>query len=259
MVSWRAKQQFKFFSFIAGAVLLVLGAGLFFIFSRPGTCSDGKQNNGELGVDCGGSCARLCPFEVSDVIVHWARSFPAREGFYDAAAFLENPNFSAGVKKFAYTFNLYDAKNILVGTREGITFLNPGEHFVVYENGIKAEAGSRAPQRTFFEAKEEPLWETAVPLREKSIIVRETRFEASRDGGLPRVVTVLVNQSTSDFGDIEVVALLFDADENVTDASKTVVSRLDAGETRKVTLLLSPILGDAPARMEVFPHWDMFE
>src|SRR3989344_2585469 len=117
-MSWRAKQQFKYFSFIAGAVLLILGAVLFFIFTRPGTCSDGKQNNGELGVDCGGSCARLCPFEISDVIVHWARAFPAREGFYDAVASIENPNFNAGVKDFTYTFKLYDVKNIIVGTRE---------------------------------------------------------------------------------------------------------------------------------------------
>ena len=257
-MSWRAKQQFKYFSFIVGAVLLVLSAGLLFIFSRPGTCSDGKQNNGELGIDCGGSCTRLCPSEVSDVIVHWARSFPARDGFYDAVAFVENPNFNAGVKKFSYTFKLYDAKNILVGTREGSTFLNPGDRFLVYENGIKAEGGSRMPQRTFFEAEGDLVWENAVSSRENEVVVRETRFEAARVGGLPRVVTLLTNQGTRDIRDLEVVVLLFDEEENVIEASKTIAGSLDAGEAKGVTLLLSPGTRDAPARMEVFPHWDMF-
>ncbi|MBI3074722.1 MAG: hypothetical protein HYY92_00715, partial [Parcubacteria group bacterium] len=225
----------------------------------PGTCSDGKQNNGELGVDCGGSCARLCPFEVADVIVHWARAFPARDGFYDAVASIENPNFNAGVKNFAYTFKLYDAKNILVGIREGSTFLNPGERFVVYENGIKAEGGSRAPQRTFFEARGELLWESATPLQENKLVVRGVRFEAARDGGIPRVVTELTNQSTADMKDLSVVALLFDAEGNVIDASKTVVSGLAAGEAKNVTLLLSSGLRDAPSRIEVVPHRNQFE
>lgn len=259
MLSWRSAQQFKYFSSIAGIVLLVLGAGLLFIFTRPGTCSDGKQNNGELGIDCGGTCLRLCSSEVSNVIVHWTRSFPAREGFYDAVAFLENPNFDAGIKKFSYTFKLYDAKNILVGTRGGNTFLNPGDRFLVYENGIKAEGGPRTPQRTFLEVEEDLLWEKAAPLRENNIIVRETRFEAPRDGGLSRVVAVLTNQGTLDLKDIEVVALLSDAEDNVVDASKTVVGSLGQGETKSITLLLSSGLREAPARIEVFPHRNMFD
>lgn len=254
MLSWRAKQQFKYFSFVAGVALLILGAGFFFIFTRPGTCSDGKQNNGELGIDCGGACPRLCPFEVSDVIVHWSRTFPAREGSYDAVAFLENPNFNAGVKKFSYALKLYDAKNILVGARMGSTFLNPGERFVIYEDGIRVEGGAGIPQRAFFEADEEIYWESVAPLREKDIIVSETRFEAPHDGGLPRVTALFTNQSTSDFKDIEAVVLLLDAEGNARDVSKTIISRLDAGEAKSVVFLLSKSIREAPARIEIYPH-----
>ena len=143
MASWRSTQQLKYFSFVLGIALIIASIGLIFIFNRPGTCSDGKQNNGELGVDCGGSCARLCSFEVSELVTHWARSFPVREDRYDAVAFLENPNFNAGVKKLAYTFKLYDAKNVLTGSREGNTYVNPGEKFVIYENGIEAGVTGR--------------------------------------------------------------------------------------------------------------------
>src|SRR3989344_1981077 len=164
MISWRGRQQLKYLSLLSGVVLLVIGAGVFFFLNRPGTCFDRKQNEGEVGVDCGRSCLRLCPFEVSGVITHWARALPAREGIYDVVAFLENPNVGAGAREFRYTFKLYDAHNALIGEREGKTFLNPKERFAVYESSIVASAS--APQKTFFEITGDLFWENVSPPKE---------------------------------------------------------------------------------------------
>lgn len=258
MIPWRSRQQFKYF-FLVSTLLLIAGvAGLFFYANTPGSCSDGTQNNDELGVDCGGSCARLCASEVSAVITHWARAFPVRDALYDAAALIENPNFDAGVRAVSYSFKLYDAKNLLVGERTGKTYLNPGERFVLYENGISARSGANAPQRTFFEFTGEIVWETTDAPREQEVISRDTGFFPAPPPGAPKVTTTLVNRSAKDLENLEVVALLFDAEENVSDISKTTVLRLAAGETQSVTLLLSPDSA-APARIEIFPHRNMFE
>lgn len=259
MVSWRERQQLKYFSLLFGLALIVIGAGVFFFLNRPGTCFDGKQTNGELGIDCGGSCARLCLFEVSEVITHWARSFPSREGTYDAVAFLENPNVGAGVKEFRYVFKLYDARNVLTGEREGKTFLNPKERFAVYESGIAVGAGAHSPQRTFFEIPEELSWESISPPQEIEFVARDTLYEEASGGGAPRVVTTLVNRALVKVNDLEVVALLVDDEENLIDAAKTEISRLAPNETKLLTFLLSPLLREAPKRIDIFPRRNMFK
>ena len=260
MIPWRSRQQFKYF-FLVSTLLLIAGvAGLFFYANTPGSCSDGTQNNGELGVDCGGSCARPCPFQVSDVVSYWARAFPVREGVADAVALLSNPNFNAGARKLSYSFKLYDANNVLSGERAGTTFINPGEQFVIYESGIRVGSGAEAPQRAFFDfrAKDIP-WETAVAAAESELLARDTRFEPAREGGAPKVVTTLVNRALVDADGIEVVALLYGAEENVIDASKTTVSSLAAGEAKTITLLLSPGFSGTPARIDIFPRRNMFD
>ncbi len=257
MISWRGRQQLKYFSLLLGVAFVALGTGVFFFLNRPGSCFDGKKNDDELGVDCGGSCARLCPFEVSDVITHWARAFSSRAGTYDAVAFLENPNIGAGVREFRYVFKLYDAHNILTGEREGTTFLNPKDRFAVYEDGIVVGTGTNAPQRTFFEIQEDLLWESVSVPREVEYITRETVFEEARDGTMPKIKTTLVSRATGDARDLEVVALLFDDEENLIDAAKTEVPRLAAGETKSITFLLSSALREAPKRIDIFPRRNM--
>ena len=266
MISWRSRQQFKYFLFLIILALVGAGIGAYFFLNRPGSCFDGVQNNGELGVDCGGSCARLCPFEVSEVITHWVRVFPARvsggESVYDAAAFLENPNFDAEVKNVSYTFTLYDAKNVLSGTRKGSTFLAPGDRFVLYENGIPAGSGTHAPQRALLEI-ENLRWERVLKSTESDMPARDelvtdgARFESAPAGSAPKVFATITNRSLRDVRDIEVVAVLSGVDDNVIDASKTTISRLGAGESKTVTLLLSLTLREIPARIEVFPHWSV--
>ena len=261
MSSWRTKQQFKYLIFVVGIVLTIIAVILFFSLNRPGSCFDGVKNNDETGIDCGGSCSRICPFEVSEIVVNWSRALKVREGVYDVAAFLENPNFDAGIKKVSYSFKLYDAKNVLTGEREGSTYINPGERFVIYESGIETGVGTRVPRRTFFEFEGELAWVDKVTPRESEIIARDTSFELPRQpgGGSPKVKTTLISRATKDIRNLDVVALLFDEDENLIDASRTIVSRILSGESKDITILLSPETTQIPDRVDIFSRRNMFK
>ena len=65
---------------------------VFFYYYQPATCRDGKQNQEEDGVDCGGPCSLICDAQSATPIVSWVRFFKIQDGFYNVASFVENPN-----------------------------------------------------------------------------------------------------------------------------------------------------------------------
>jgi len=45
--------------------LLLMGTGIYFgFFCDPASCFDKEHNSDERGADCGGSCVRICSFDV---------------------------------------------------------------------------------------------------------------------------------------------------------------------------------------------------
>lgn len=57
--------------------------------SQPSHCFDGKKDNGELGVDCGGSCARSCGF-------HRVQMVKGNKDEYHKVSLLPSKDFTAG-------------------------------------------------------------------------------------------------------------------------------------------------------------------
>ena len=98
------------------------------------TCTDGKQNGDEIGIDCGGSCANACLSQVDAVFVLWVCAFEIVPGRYNAVAYLVNHNKNAVVQKVNYRFRFADANNVYIGKREGSTFIPPGGNFAVFLN-----------------------------------------------------------------------------------------------------------------------------
>src|SRR3989344_7091637 len=125
MPSWSTKRRFFYLGIVLGALVLLVSIPAYFLIDRPESCFDRKQNQDEIGPDCGGSCNPLCSSQVADLITHWSRYFKgARAGFYDVVAFIENPNVNAHVGEIGYTFKLYNREVILIAERSGKTYIN---------------------------------------------------------------------------------------------------------------------------------------
>jgi hypothetical protein len=68
-LSWGARRQLMIIgTFVAIIVVIALAIIIPKLNTKP-TCSDGKQNGTEQGVDCGGACSKLCAFQTTDVVV----------------------------------------------------------------------------------------------------------------------------------------------------------------------------------------------
>lgn len=216
---WRRVQYGSGFSVL---LLLFLYWGYAsFLYSAP-TCTDGRQNGLERGVDCGGGCAKVCLIDVVTPQVNWARSFRVTDGQYNAVAYVENKNSQLGTPLIAYTFTLYDNEGMIT-ERSGTTFLPPNSQYPIFEGRIST--GSRVPTRTFLELQEADNWVPASTGREQFRIVSRELLSADTR---PRLNAVIENTAFIQSNDIEIVATIFDARGNALTASQTYVDSVAA-------------------------------
>ncbi|HEY4486749.1 MAG TPA: hypothetical protein VJB70_03385 [Candidatus Paceibacterota bacterium] len=247
MASWASQRRMTYLALVVGVLLLVVSVPLFLYFNKPETCFDGLQNGNELGIDCGGACAKLCESQVSGLLVHWSRFAKARDGAYDVAAFVQNPNAMGGAENVSYIFKLYDKDNLLIAERRGKTYINPNEQFALFEGAI--ETGARIPARAFFEFIEVPRW-VDISFRKPDLFV--TKKQLVMNGVKPEVRATLENRSLSDFEDIILTSFLVDDNENVVGISKTELGLVKQSSARDVTFLFPEPLAKTPARVDVF-------
>jgi hypothetical protein len=217
-MSWALRRQFKYLSIFFLAILLIAFAFLYpVIFNNP-TCSDGKQNGDETGVDCGGVCSRMCTSEISSPVVLWSRAFPVVENNYNLVAYVENRNQNSGVISAYYEFRVYDTNNKLLGRREGVTFIPPNQQFAVFES--RFNSGERKIRSVSFEFIEPLVWvKKESTLQTLPIKVTNIVFDNNKD--TPTLSAIVNNDSIYDMPEFDVIAILYDEESNAINASKT--------------------------------------
>ena len=116
-ISWAAKKQLTYL-----LIFLIVIVGIIFAVWLKITvpsCTDGKQNQDEKGVDCGGVCSKECLGEIKDLAILWSKPLKVAGNNYDAVALVENRNLFLSAKSVRYQFKFYDDRNILIASREG--------------------------------------------------------------------------------------------------------------------------------------------
>lgn len=218
-LSWSSRRQFLYYAVATLlSILLLFGAWRAFLSHTP-TCSDGIQNGSELGVDCGGSCSLICAEAARAPRVLWARAFETSPSTYTAAAYVQNLNSGAVAREARYSFQLFDADNVLVVQKDGVAELPAAGTMPIVEANINV--GNRSVARTLFAFSEEPQWYTPT---EALPTLRFSQQTLSADAS--RLSAIITNDSAVDADRVVVVAVLFGADGNARAASKTVVGSL---------------------------------
>ncbi len=214
-----------------GVVLILVSIGAFFLFwYKPPTCMDGRKNGNETGVDCGGSCQKICQGQTMPPVILWSRSFEVVPNIYNAVAYVENTNANAVVRRISYRFKIFEEGNVLITERVGETYLLPRHLSVVVEPSINL--GERQPVRTLFEFLELPAWEQVAAQDVPQLSVRGSTLENVTQ--IPRVVATIQNNGSRDLKEVETTAVLFDAEDNAIAASRSLISALLRGESKQV-------------------------
>jgi hypothetical protein len=196
-----------FLSFNAIVILSV-----YFLFLKPvETCFDGKENQDEQGIDCGGICALACvevvtgrDFEQKEVAF-----VPAGNGRYDVLAKIYNSNDTIGATAFSYTFELLDKSGQVLATRTGTNYILPQETKTILElNLVTSSQPSRAQLRVTG-----VTWERLSGYRERPAVnIYEKRYGLTTAGfGYSEAFGLLSNESPYDFRSIIVKVILRDS------------------------------------------------
>lgn len=256
-LSWGAKRQVFYLSIIIGAILIALTILIWPYFNREPTCFDGKQNGDESGIDCGGSCQKVCTQEALGLVTLWSRAFEVTPGKYNLMAYIENQNRESGVPLITYEFRVYDDKNIFINRTQGSTFITSNDRTAIFAAGV--DTGNRKIGRVAFEFTSFPTWikvnraqrnALAVSAEDKTLIDPLTR---------PKLEAEIVNKTLNELKDLDVYAILYDDEDNVMTVSKTLIDVLPKNGKAPVVFTWPHPLVKQPTRIDIFPQINIFE
>lgn len=254
---WAQRRKLTYMS----GVLLFFGVIGLLIFRKvtnvAPTCFDHKQNGTEVGIDCGGGCLQYCPNELADPKIRWARSFVVTPGIVHAVAYIEHSYPASSAQKVHYIFKLYDAKNSLITTREGSTYLGPMGRSAIAETLIPV-GNNIDIARTQLSFVPPIPWERTDPAFAQ-VVIKTDRSILEKYSGGTRLTVTLENQSRYAFDAMDTVAILYDANDNAITASKIVVPHLDALGSKVIYFTWPQSIDRSSVqRIEVIPRFNVF-
>lgn len=222
--------------YISGVVILVLlliGVPVYFkYFNLAPSCFDAKQNQDEIGIDCGGdTCAKLCAFQAKDPIIAFERLYEASSGNYTAIVLVENPNQGVFAREVAYIFKIYDKDNVLLYEIPGTTFAPPGRTFPIFASQIYT-GNRKASKVTFAIAGGAVIqWEKG-DWKEPDLKV--TNITNRVVNGKSRIEASVGNAEVYEIKNLQVVAVVYDSSGNAVEASATIVPSIQGKASSKI-------------------------
>lgn len=201
------------------SILLLIGVGVYYnyIYQPPG-CFDGEQNGDERGVDCGGSCVRICAADVTQPYIQWVEAFKIVDGQYNALAYIENRNKQASTPELGYTFTFYDETGGVITERSGNTILPPDSVYPVFEGRVMTSG--KAVDRIEMTLSEPELWLPATIGRDQ---FQSEAVDLIGADIRPRLTAEIENKELTEAQNVEIVATIFDRDDNPLTASQTYI------------------------------------
>jgi hypothetical protein len=248
MASWSQRRRL-----IYGSVTIVVLAGAifipaFFFFYKAPTCSDGLQNGSEQGIDCGGSCQKLCPSAFLAPDVAWTRIEQVAPGLYNVAVYIINPNPNVGALNVPYHVILYDDQGMEITEYDSAVTLPPRRNTLAFAGAVST--GKRAAAKALFRFAAMPDWIVQDdPLAALTISDKKYAEDAS---GASLSVT-LKNTSVESIGRTSVYAVLYDKDENALGFSKTIIDGILGRRSVTAPFTWSASFNGAVISIEVLP------
>jgi hypothetical protein len=223
MSSWSQRRKLIIIS--AAIILLMIGVGVpsFFVFYKAPTCFDGIKNGDEQGIDCGGSCQRLCQNAFLTPSVAWTRLENVAPGLYNVATYIVNPNTKAVAKNVPYHVIIYDSAGMEITEYTGSVTLPPHRNTLAFNGAVST--GKRIPAKALFEFTQAPNWQSENdPL--SAISIGDKNYSEDSNGA--SLTVKIDNTGVNQIGRTDVFAVLYDKDGNAIGFSKTVLDSVPA-------------------------------
>jgi hypothetical protein len=228
---------------------VIVGAGLilaFAIFYKTPTCTDGKQNGDETGIDCGGSCSRVCTAQALPARVRFSRVLQ-QSGRSDLIAYIDNTNQDAYAHEAPVNMDVY-LQNGHALNRHLLVTLPAKSTTPIFIAGI-----SQNPVQQAFASivPEQVIWTKGSGLSQSlptvsSIVVQNADSH-------PIVTATVANPTAYPQTNVPLVATIFSSDGTAIAASQTVVRLLPPQGTAQIVFTWNEPFSAPYARVEILP------
>jgi hypothetical protein len=251
MASWSSRRKLGYTSLVVGVLIILIGIPAFLVLHKTPTCTDGLLNGDETGIDCGGSCIRLCQSSFLPPKIGWggAKFEKVADGLYNVASLIINQNINGAALKVPYKISLFDKEGVLIVERKGITTLYAHRNSLAFEPAV--QVGKRIPAKATFEFTQAPVWfKSHDALTGLAIIDKEYKEDSTSSS----LEVTLENKSLFPIQDLDVAVVLYDTEGNAIGFSRTNIDILNANNDREVAPFTWPMNRDGKVNsIEVIP------
>jgi hypothetical protein len=217
MASWSSRRKLSYASLVILAIILIVGLPAFLLLYKAPTCNDGKQNQGEGGIDCGGPCVKLCPSAFLPPEVIWTKAEPVAPGLYNVAAYVVNNNLNGAAYGVRYEMQLFDDQGILITYKDGTLTIPPHRNTLAFQGSVSTL--KRIPVKAIITLDSPPWVKQNDGLG--NIVIADKKY--SEDQNSSSLQVTLQNNSVKPCDNLSVYVILYDKDGNAIDFSKTII------------------------------------
>lgn len=185
------------------------GYFLYKLIAPAPTCTDGKKNQNERGIDCGGQC-KPCRSNVEnqDLQIKEISFVDGGNGTIDVVAKVANPNYLTGASSFAYEFVLKDAAGSVLASSQGKNFILPAETKYVAEIGMRPNVQGAVASAELEIIQ--PQWKELTDLGNPQLEINNRRLEKNAAGMGSEFSGVIRNSSAYDLDLVSVIVVVRD-------------------------------------------------
>jgi len=231
----RSLKQFIYGVFYLSVFALIIWGGYIF-FSPTASCFDGVRNQGEEGIDCGGSCLTCDVMTLSPIKILGRPDVFKGPGNISLLVKIVNPNPDHGAE-FSYSFIIYDESGKVENTFSGSGFINASERKYINENKFfQSTSFNRAVLRISEVEwlKQEKSLKPKLEVKDVSTFIENDKVS---------VRGLIDNQSLFSGFDVEVVAIFVDEYGFNIFAGRTIIKNIEGFAREKFNITV-PITSD---------------
>lgn len=232
----------------------VFGSLVYYIIQPAPTCTDGKKNQSEVGIDCGGPCL-ACKKEIKaqELLVNEKYFVYGSKNQFDVMASITNANDKYGAVKFDYEFQLVDQAGNVLEKRSGRNFILPDESKYIVELNLQSAIN---PYTVKFEIRNVE-WDEFLGYSEPRLSIYQKNYYEEFEKNI--VSGLLRNESQFDFNFIELVMILRNEKGDPVAIGKNEMRTIKTQEERDFKLIWPYKFGDNVTSVDIKAEANVFD
>ncbi len=247
-MTWANERRLIILGIISLVVLSIFGGTYYLFAHKAPSCTDGKLNQDETGIDCGGSCTYVCSDTQAPLSVRFVRALSILPGRTDVVAYIDNPNPKSALRKAPYIIDLYNDQNLVIAKKSLEVDIPAGGTVPIFIPNIYS--GDEIVARGFLTFDEEALHWFTSDQTHSQVIVKDILFSQQEP---PRITATIENPTAGVLRNVKLIVTVFDASGNAIGASQTIAPRVPAQNSTQVVFTWPSAFSSPVSRIDIVP------